>query len=155
VTEHDQTLALEVRLAELGARVEQLTSELADLSAAGPAMDGPGRVYGVPEPAYDSLDEWVAEYFAPTFARSIGGDLRWCASWTDHAEALTRLEALWRAWEALRLDPTTGMVTWLTSYLDPQLAALLSRSGTFAQCSPDRHSATAALPLSRVEFGVT
>jgi hypothetical protein len=149
VIEGDQPLALEVRLAELTARVEQLTSELADLSVAGQATDGHGRNYVVPEPVYDTLDEWVAEYFAPTFARSIGGELRWCTSWTEHAEALTRLEALWRAWEALRLDPSTGMATWLTSHLDPQLAVLLSRSGTFAQCSPDRHSATAALPTLR------
>ena len=74
------------------------------------------------------------------FARSVGGDVRWCSEWRKHPEALTRLEALWRSWEALRLDPNLGIATWLTSYLDPQLVALTSRAGVFAQCTPDRHT---------------
>jgi len=32
-------------------------------------------------------------------------------------------------------------LTWLTGYLDPTLAELMGKSGTFAQCSPVRHSA--------------
>lgn len=136
---------LEVRVDELAAQVAQLTSELADVSAAvfsGPPSSAPATAS---ESMYDTLDDWVREYFAPTFTRPIGGEIRWCAQWGEHAEAVTRLEALWRSWESLRLDPALGMATWLTHHLDPQLSALLSRSGTFAQCQPDRHGAPVAL----------
>ena len=151
MTEPDVAPGLSLRVDELAAHVAQLTSELTDLSAAvfsGPATSGPATVA---EPMYDTLDGWVGEYFAPTFTRPIGGEIRWCTQWAEHAEAVTRLEALWRSWETLRLDPAVGMATWLTNYLDPQLAALLSRSGTFAQCQPDRHSIQAPLPVSRAQ----
>jgi len=141
----DERSEVDLRLDDLTAQVSQLTSELTDLAAAvfsGPPSAGPPPVA---EPMYDKLDDWVHEYFAPTFSRPVGGEIRWCAQWAEHAEAVTRLEALWRSWESLRSDPALGMATWLTHHLDPQLSALLSRSGTFAQCQPDRHSS--ALPL--------
>ena len=141
---------VEVRVDELAAQVAQLTSELTDLSAA--VFSGPPSPAPAPStasaPMSETLDEWARDYFAPTFTRPIGGEIRWCAQWAEHAEAVTRLEALWRTWETLRLDPAIGMATWLTSYLDPLLTALLSRSGTFAQCQPDRHGATTPLPIS-------
>ncbi len=90
-------------------------------------------------PAFPSVDAWVDGYFMVVFPRPVGGEHRWCARWREHPEALTRFEALWRSWETLRLDPGLGIATWLTSFLDPQFAALTSRSGTFAACTPDRH----------------
>lgn len=136
---------LAVRVAELEVRVAQLTNEFADVTA---LMTG-GSVTGdvVPSPRYGTLDDWVREYFAPTFGRPIGGEIRWCAQWREHAEAIGRLEALWRAWEALRLDPAMGMATWLTHHLDSQLPVLLGRAGPFSQCSPDRHEAQGCLAV--------
>lgn len=139
---------LEVRVDDLAAQVAQLTSELTDVSAAVFSGSPSSAPAAAPEPMYDTLDDWVREYFAPTFTRPIGGEIRWCAQWAEHAEAVTRLEALWRSWESLRLDAALGMTTWLTNYLDPQLSALLSRSGTFAQCQPDRHSAPCPLLIA-------
>ena len=60
------------------------------------------------EPAlyYPSVDVWVQELLAPTYRRHIDGRNRtWCPEWWRHAEAISRPEALWRAWEHLRLDP--------------------------------------------------
>lgn len=128
---------LAVRVAELEVRVAQLSNELEDVTAL--MTDGAVSGATAPSPRYDSLDGWVRGYFAPTFGRPIGGEIRWCAQWREHAEAVGRLEALWRSWEALRLDPAMGMATWLTNYLDPQLLVLLSRTGPFAQCTVDRH----------------
>jgi len=79
---------------------------------------------------------------------SITIDNRFFFKSQQHAEALTRLEALWRSWETLRLDPNLGIATWLTNYLDPQLAALTSRIGTFAQCTQERHATAAVMPTS-------
>jgi hypothetical protein len=151
---------LAARVDDLTAIVTRLAADLEDLSAAvlpdeftladhGPPTDpspeaagrgaaGPGAE--VVQPVYPDLDAWVRQFFVPTFHRPVGGEIRWCSRWPDHAEAITRLTALWRSWEAMRLDPNLGMATWLTSFLDPQLAVLLSRSGTFAQCTPDRHA---------------
>ena len=59
--------------------------------------------------------------------------------WWQHAEAITRLTALWHSWETLRLEPGTGMAIWLRDHLDHQLPVLLGRGGPFAQCSEDEH----------------
>lgn len=53
---------------------------------------------------------------------------------TMSAEAVSRLEALWRAWEALRLDPATGMNVWWRDYAD-HMAILLSPDGRFAKAA--------------------
>lgn len=129
---------LSTRIDELAATVAGLTRDLEDLSAA--LLPGELSTSAPVTPAFSTLEDWVTGFFLPTFRRQFGGELRWCTRWHDHPEALLRLEALWRSWEALRLDPTLGIATWLTNYADPQLAVLLHRSGTFASCALDRHA---------------
>jgi hypothetical protein len=92
------------------------------------------------EPFFDNLLAFVQEGFAPVYCRATSPTLRWCAQWWDHAEALYRLEALWRTWELYRLEPRLGIASWLRDYLDPQLAALMDPTGPFAQCTDERHS---------------
>src|ERR687885_17687 len=76
---------------------------------AAPAVRAPDD--GPPQLFYASLDEFVREQLAPMYRRALDGTQRtWCPEWWRHAEAISRLEALWRAWEHLRLDPATGMV---------------------------------------------
>ena len=96
-------------------------------------------------PFFGSLLEFVTEGFAPVYCRVTSPTVRWCACWWDHAEAIYRLEALWRTWELYRLEPRLGIASWLRDYLDPQLRELTSPTGPFAQCTDDRHSA--AKPL--------
>ena len=104
----------------------------------GPAVSEP-PAESAPRPVFGSTEEWVTCHFIPMYRRPLGGEYRWCAEWWRHAEAITRLTALWHAWEALRLQPGTGMATWLRDHLDHQLPVLLSRSGPFAMCSQDEH----------------
>ena len=92
------------------------------------------------EPLYGSLLEFVTEAFTPVYCRVPSPTLRWCASWWDHAEAIYRLEALWRSWELYRLEPRLGIASWLRDYLDPQLRELTSPTGPFASCTDERHS---------------
>jgi hypothetical protein len=92
-----------------------------------------------PQPVYDGVEDWVTGQFLPMFRRPLGGEYRWCRQWWQHAEAITRLTALWHSWEALRLEPGTGMAAWLRDHLDHQLPVLLGRGGPFAQCSEDEH----------------
>ena len=92
-----------------------------------------------PQPVYRSVEEWVTSHFLPMFRRPLGGEYRWCAQWWQHAEAITRLTALWHSWEAMRLQPGTGMAIWLRDHLDHQLPVLLGRAGPFSMCSEDEH----------------
>ncbi|MDQ1058060.1 hypothetical protein QFZ23_001961 [Arthrobacter globiformis] len=66
----------------------------------------PGLVYG-------SAEEFLHEQLLPTYVRDVDGrSARWCIEWYFHPEAVSRIEALWRAWEHLRLDGVTGMSVW-------------------------------------------
>ncbi len=157
-------------LAELQARVDVLTDEVTvlgsvlellrsgDLTLPGaegpppppapqppaPAGVGPGEQEPT-APFFGSLLEFVVEHFGPVYARNTSPTVRWCASWWDHAEAIYRLEALWRTWELYRLEPRMGIASWLRDYLDPQLRELTSATGPFASCTEDRHSPVKAL----------
>jgi hypothetical protein len=140
----EELVRLSGRLDDLTAQLARVERDVQDLSASaslggltGSAPSG----QALSEQVYDSVDEWVHDYYLPTFVRPIGGEIRWCAEWQRHQEAVVRFEAMWRSWEALRLDGGIGMSTWLINHLDPNAAMLLSRTGPFAQCTPDRHSA--------------
>jgi len=93
----------------------------------------------LPEPAYGCVEDWVLGYFVPMFRRTLGGEYRWCARWWQHAEAISRLFALWHAWEVHRLDPGTGISAWYRDHLDHHLPVLLGARGPFYQCSEEVH----------------
>ncbi|MBS0592016.1 MAG: DUF4913 domain-containing protein [Proteobacteria bacterium] len=99
---------------------------------------------------YGSVVEFVREQLVPMYRRDMEGTQRsWCPEWWRHAEAIARLEALWRAWEHLRLDPTTGMSVWFRDHADHHMQILLDNDGPFRRCSIDKgHSdRLEALPL--------
>lgn len=91
------------------------------------------------EPAYLAVEDWVIDYFLPMFRRTLGGEFRWCGQWWRHGEAISRLTALWHAWEVLRLQPGTGIATWYRDHLDHQLPILMGARGPFYQCTEDAH----------------
>lgn len=136
----DEERRLTTEVADLQAQVAMLSQELTDL-----ALTSDPRTGSRSDPRlFRSVDEWVDGYFLPVFRRPLGGEFRWCSQWLDHAEARERLDALWRSWEALRVDEPAGMATWLTSLLDPQLPILMGRAGPFHGCTLTRHDATCA-----------
>ncbi len=89
-----------------------------------------------PELFFGSTDEFVREFVCPVFRRNVGeagrAEYRWSARWWESAEAVIRLEAMWRSWEQARLDPATGISTWLRDHADYHLSILLSPTGPFA-----------------------
>jgi len=90
---------------------------------------------------YAALPAFVTEQLAPLYRRNLNSqDRTWCAEWWRHAEAVSRLEALWRAWEHLRLDPALGMSVWFRDHLDHHMAVLLDAEGPFKGCKPDAHA---------------
>ena len=115
------------------------TPQPGDVMTADPAARSAVDEDDLPEPVYARVQDWVSEHFIPMYRRPLGGEFRWCPQWWRHAEAITRLTALWQSWEAMRLQPGTGTANWLRDHLDHQLPVLLGRSGPFAQCSEDEH----------------
>ena len=98
----DPTIAeVTARLRKAEKRIDELDGMIADQSseASAPPEGGPK------EPKYRAVEPWVQYHFAPMYSRNVGNKWRWCRQWWKHAEAISRLEALWRSWEAARLNP--------------------------------------------------
>lgn len=90
-----------------------------------------------PELFYKDLVSFVQEHLSPSYRRSLSGtDRTWCPSWWKHEEAISRLEALWRSREFLRLDGSTGMSIWWRDHADHHMGVLLSADGPFKGCKP-------------------
>jgi hypothetical protein len=152
-----QVKALEEEVTVLGSVLEDLQhGDLTLPGAAGPpfppaprpipaSAGSSGQEEEPVVPCFGSLLEFVVEHFGPVYARNTSPTVRWCASWWDHAEAIYRLEALWRTWELYRLEPRLGIASWLRVEVVPQLAQLTSATGPFASCTEDRHSPVKAL----------
>lgn len=99
------------------------------------AATTPEAIEEPPAPCFSSMLEWFETWLRPMYRRSTHGDQRdWCAQWWQHEEAVSRLDALWRAWEALRLDPGTGLSVWWRDHADHHMAALLDPDGPFKAC---------------------
>lgn len=87
---------------------------------------------------FGSVDEFVRDYLRHMYRRRIDGRNRvWSARWWENGEAIVRLEALWRSWEYLRQDPSTGMSVWWRDHADYQLSILISPDGPFADAADD------------------
>ena len=111
-----------------------------------PAADAGTTITGAL--VYASLEPFVVDYLLPMYRRAVSGtDSTWCAEWWRHPEAVVRLEALWRSWEYLRLDPALGISSWLRDHADHHLRVLLSADGPFKGCSPERHARRPLAPL--------
>jgi len=91
---------------------------------------------------FGSVDEFVRERLRYTYARRVGpqGPNRWSAKWWKSPEAISRLDALWRSWEALRLQPTFGMSVWWRDHADHHMRMLMS---------PKEFSQTPATPTPK------
>ena len=103
---------------------------------------------------YPDLESWVTEHFAQLLRRPEH-QLAWCPEWWQHPEAVSRLEAMWRAWEALRSDAAFGMSTWWIHHADPHLQVLLDKSyGPFTECGQRKgHNDLASLPVEAAPEG--
>ena len=94
---------------------------------------------------YANVAQFVTEQLAPVYRRQLDPAGRsttftWCAQWWRHDEAVSRLTGLWRAWEKLRTDPSTGLAVWWQNYADPTMRVLFEEKGPFHGCTPREHS---------------
>ena len=99
-------------------------------------VDG-ADVEAAPTTYYANLDAFVREYLRHVYGCKIDGRNRvWAAEWWRYTGAVVRLEALWRAWEHLRLDGATGISVWLRDHADHHMAALFDPDGPFEAADP-------------------
>ncbi len=97
---------------------------------------------------FASVEIFVGKYLLDMYRRPVSSTgTTWCPEWWLHAEARLRLEAMWRAWEHLRLDPALGMSAWLRDHADYHMAVLLSSDGPFKGCTEKQHAERPLQPL--------
>jgi len=137
---------LVIRVDELTAAVERL---VADAASAGPGLTAePIAPAPQAKPAHPSLGDFVGDYLLPMFTRpTLGGRWLWCPHWWEHSEAVSRLTALWHAWEALRDQPGTAFGSWYREHLDHHLPILMGPDGPFRDCA-NGHYTPDPLPAS-------
>lgn len=128
---------------------DDLTDDLTD------GLDD-GLLVATPTNYYPDVYAFVAGFLAPTFAHDVSEQdtsYKWCTKWFHHTEAVARLEALWKAWEVLRLDPGTGASVWFRDHADPCMNALTHPDGPFSRCTSS-HRLPRPLPLDTPPTGL-
>lgn len=160
----DSAAAIAALRKQAAARVDATTEDWADdplpePSSAAPENDDP-PVEGeeehseeaAAEPYFPNCYQWFQDWLVPTWTRPLtASTATWCPQWWCHPEAVSRVEALWRAWEQLRLDPGTGMSVWWRDHADHHLPTLLATDGPFKGCGPEKRHTTRPVPLLPVE----
>jgi len=132
-----------------GSRLDPAAAAAVDAQFAATAADSPGAETEEVENHFPNVYVFVQHFLVKVYARPVRAQLswRWCSQWWNHPEAVSRLEALWKAFEILRRDPGTGAATWWRDYADPTMAALSDAAGTFAKCSDTTHAIPPDLPM--------
>ncbi|MEU7764595.1 DUF4913 domain-containing protein [Nocardia sp. NPDC049190] len=107
---------------------------------------------------YASVVEFVENYLSVVYRRQVTdlSDTVWCPEWWQHAEAVARLDALWRAWEHYRLDPSTGLSVWFLDHADQHMSKLFDPKGPFKYCSVrnGHKDMLSPLPLKSPQHGM-
>ncbi|MEV0289556.1 DUF4913 domain-containing protein [Kribbella sp. NPDC050820] len=88
---------------------------------------------------FEKLPDFVDQFPTKAYRRETAAKATWCTDWWNHPEAVLRLSALWRSWEALRHEPGTGMSVWWRDHADHQVTRLLATDGAFKGCTRDQH----------------
>ncbi|WP_330180669.1 DUF4913 domain-containing protein [Nocardia sp. NBC_01503] len=106
--------------------------------------DGGAQTY-----VYVSAVEFVENYLSLVYRRDVTENRTrvWCRDWWMHAEAIARLDAIWRAWEHLRRDSHTGLSVWFLDHADPHMRELFDPEGPFKFCSPVTGHSNQLTPL--------
>ena len=123
---------------------EEEALPLPGLAGPAPGAAAPrGTKPATASPRFSDVVNFVQRYLAPGTDTRLGGPVVWCPRWWEHPAAVMRLNALWRSWEVLRLQPG-GVSTWWVQHYDPHMRALLDADrGPFYRCHKTHTPATA------------
>jgi len=123
---------------EPGPRGPDTGSGPAHAEAGDPSAEAADGQEEPPPLYYGSVDEFLREYLRHMYSRPINGRSRvWAARWWEHSEAVARLDALWRSWEHLRQDASTGASVWWRDHADHHMSVLMDPDGPFAAADPN------------------
>lgn len=109
-----------------------------------------------PETRYASLPDFVTNFLVQIWRRELLAGC-WCDLWWEHPEAVLRLEATWDAFEALRLEPGTGVSVWTRDHLDYHMRVLTTReTSPFYMCdiAKGRHFTPESWPTAAAPAGM-
>lgn len=133
------------------------------MSDPSPVADDPSDLEGDvptdtagPETRFASLPEFVSEFLVQIWRKELLAGC-WCDQWWEHPEAVLRLEAVWDAFEALRLEPGTGVSVWTRDHLDYHMRVLTTReTSPFYRCdlTKQRHHTPEAWPTANAPAGM-
>lgn len=122
------------RLASAEDALVDARADLDDTEGLAQAAQSQSQAPSAPQLFFHSLPDFVTWlcvfYRRPLLGKSMG--LRWESRWFESREAVMRLDALWRAFESLRLDGATGISVWLRDHVDYHMGVLMSESGPFS-----------------------
>lgn len=141
--EHKITSATALVDAEVAALLKALATPAADEEPA--------------TPRFATVELFVAKFVLPNLVHKYAETrLRWCAKWWEHAEAITRLEALWEAFEVMRLQPAPSFSTWLRDHFDVHMRTLTDPEGVFYNCNykKDMHEPKEPWPSAAAPEGM-
>lgn len=112
---------------------ERLDAARAAAAEAPPPVDDAQAA--TPQPlVFANVNEFVVNLLLPNWRRPIR-EYAWCGTWWEHAEAITRLEALWESWEWSRVQPVPAMAVWWRDFANPTMGTLCDKAaGPFARC---------------------
>jgi len=135
------------RLVRAEGRVEAAQAQVSAEQQAALATMGKGEADEGEEkepPRFATVELFVEQFVLPNWTHMYVDDrVRWCRKWWAHAEALSRLEALWEAFEVMRLQPAPSFSTWLRDHFDAHMRVLTDPEGVFWDCDADRDEHTA------------
>ncbi len=105
---------------------------------------------------FASLPEFVEEFLLHVWRRELNSGC-WCERWWEHPEAVLRLEAMWDAFELLRMEPGTGVSVWIRDHLDYHMGMLTTRATSpFKSCdvTKERHDNPTVWPTAPAPAGM-
>lgn len=105
------------------------------------------EVEPVPEPVYTSLPDFVENFVLRTWRRSSAQSL-WCPVWWEHHEAILRLEVLWDAFEATRVEPGAAMSAWVRDHWDVHMRVLTERETSPFWACKEGHTVPPPMPAT-------
>lgn len=118
-----------------GAQWESVAQRLARAEQAGHGASPDGRLL-----RFGSVDEFVRECAVPLWGHRLHERrVRWCHKWWLHAPAMSAFNALWEAFEAMRLEPPPATAVWTRDFLWPFMNELTSDDGPFQRCDEKVH----------------
>ncbi len=122
--------------------VDPDTGELTDSADVDAPAETAAGEDAVPQLYYPNPIAFFAGTLGPSYVRDVGNgsEFIWCPEWHQHPEALSRIEAVWRAWEYLRLDGSLGISTWWINHADPHMRMLMAPNGCFKKCFYNGHT---------------